>query len=1016
MPETISKMQPDRTLYVASFSPMSAIGTIHHASPSGLQLSGRFNAITDNVIMEWNRDNDFEHPQLRYLPDGDFSGLTLSYDVAYSGLADIASPIFPYADFPYLNIYAGAPESEYQVPLKNYATVATGSANLPASATITLTGTMTNNDAVAVLFFGEAYWHTVASINPADVVNDLVTQINASSTTMTAAAGSGPGDLTLTTQRLGNDANLIRGYTLVLGHATQATGTVNFSGTPTVGDQASITIAPRVGASFTTTYTAVSGDSTASMAQNLAAAINANSSNPATGAAAFWSGTTITLAAKELGAVGNLVTFSAVGTGGVAATPNSTTHLSGGLDHAVPTESWTPSSFQCTGGQSPVWHIVLPFDSLADISSRGIPASQIRKMQWTFAPPLPDSQPFAFQEWSAQFSNWTLAGTGTTLLKRADPGLRFEDDAAEVHRSGSWSRVAGQYSGGGYSASGAGGDYLELTYHSPYTHDLYAGVFKDNFSGIALVTIDGTAAANQDLYAGPYNNYRARVKLATGLAPGMHTVRFTVSGAKNTASSGWNCNFDFFEAVAPGDWSTPLVVVTDVGFATDFDTAQALGLSPQRLLWGMKSLGIQGEVNHFVGIGQFAERSRQGGSFPQRVYSFSGSTTPNDQIFLHFGTAAAGHFVQNGDTLNTIVQALAFEINELFNAVVASYSGSVLTVTARDPSFSLTTSEQVIGAGTEVISTSGSLSGGVVGTWQADPTISPVLNRATRDWHSDFTSTIAAAGMRVIYSYSTELTNAPAIFAQRYPDGTEVVTANASIQTTFRPETLAYWQQVYLATAQLMAAAGVTPALQFGEVQWWYTPNSSGMAYYDSYTTSQFQAINGRPLHVFLTNNDDPTAWPVDAAFLRNQLDLHTAAIKSYVRASYPSAQFEVLWPMDANDPLTRRLNYYVNLPAGWTPAHFDSFKSEAFGYTSTDHDMTKANTAIRFPIDTQAFPAASSHHIVGIFGYPWPWERVLVLARRAGLGGITLWAYDEFCLFGLPAPLPMEERRAQFE
>src|SRR5437870_592764 len=84
MSETISKMQPNRTLYVASFSPHSAIGTIHHASASAFSLSGRFNGLTDNVILEWNRDNDFEHPQLRWLPDGNFSGLTLSYDFAHS--------------------------------------------------------------------------------------------------------------------------------------------------------------------------------------------------------------------------------------------------------------------------------------------------------------------------------------------------------------------------------------------------------------------------------------------------------------------------------------------------------------------------------------------------------------------------------------------------------------------------------------------------------------------------------------------------------------------------------------------------------------------------------------------------------------------------------------------------------------------------------------------------------------------------------------------------------------------
>src|SRR5258708_30106752 len=209
MSETISKTQPDRTLYVASFSPQSAIGTLHHASASAFSLSGRFNAITDNVILEWNRDNDFEHPQLRYLPDGDFTGLTLSYDYGHSGVADIASPIFPYIDFPYLNFYAGtgADESLYQVPLKNYATPAAGSSNLPASATVSLGGTLTNSDAVAVLFFGEAHWHTISATGVADAIADLVSQINTSSTTMNAAAGSAAGDLVLTTRRLSDDAN-----------------------------------------------------------------------------------------------------------------------------------------------------------------------------------------------------------------------------------------------------------------------------------------------------------------------------------------------------------------------------------------------------------------------------------------------------------------------------------------------------------------------------------------------------------------------------------------------------------------------------------------------------------------------------------------------------------------------------------------------------------------------------------------------------------------------------------------
>ncbi len=1013
MSEAITKLQPDRTLYVASFTPRSAIGAIHNATPTGFTISGRFNALNDNVILEWNRDNDFEHPDIRFLPDGDFPGLTLSYDYAHSGLADLASELFAYTDFPYLNVYAGSPESLYRVPLKNYATPVPGDSHDPASASVTLQGTLTESDAVSVLFFGEAYWHTVTAADTFDsVVADLASQINGSSATMTASS-SGPA-LALTTRRKGNDANLIRGYTVAVGHPTQATGDVQIGGTATAGDTASATITPVGSPAFTSSYTAVAGDSTSSVAQGLANAINSNPGNGSNGVTAFWSGSTITLAAKQLGSSGNSITYVASATGTLTASPTATTNLSGGVDETTPTESWSDATFHCAGGHSPSWHVVLPFASLVDVNGTPVPASSIRKLQWTFSPPLPDSSPFSFEEMTATFSNWTVSGAGLAL-KRGYPRLRFEDDGSEMKLSGSWTPQSGQYSKGGYSSSAIAGAYAELAYTLSYVHDLYLGTLRDTWSGIINVSVDGGPAAPLDLYSGPYQAYRARVRLASGLTPGAHTVRATVSGAKNPASNGWNFNFDFFEAAVPSDWEAPAQVYTDVGFATDFDTAHALALSPQRLAWGMHSLGIRGEVNHFVGIGQFAERLREDGSFPLRTYTFGGTTTPNDQIVLHFGDSSIGHFVQKGDTHATIARALAFKVNQIFTGIWASYTGSTLTVTVRVPSYSFTTSEEVLGAGTETITTSGTLTGGAEGTWRVDPNRSPKLNLATRRWHQDFASALAARGMTAIYAFSTELTDPPAPFAQRYPDGAEVLTGNPSTQTTFRPETLDYWKAVYLETAQLMNAAGATPALQFGEVQWWYFPNVAGMTYYDSYTTAQFQSQYGRPLHVFLTNNDDPNTWPEDSTFLRGQLQSHVDAIKAYVLASYPGAKFEILWPMDANDPPARRLNYVVNLPANWTPANFDTFKCEAFGYTGTDHDMTKAVTAIRFPMDQQGFPASRARHMVGVFGWPWPWERVLIHARRAAIVLTNFWAYDQFCFFALDLPLATEARRAQF-
>ena len=44
-----------------------------------LYSSGTWRQQFDWAVVEWNRDNVFEHPALRYLPDGNLSGLTLSY-------------------------------------------------------------------------------------------------------------------------------------------------------------------------------------------------------------------------------------------------------------------------------------------------------------------------------------------------------------------------------------------------------------------------------------------------------------------------------------------------------------------------------------------------------------------------------------------------------------------------------------------------------------------------------------------------------------------------------------------------------------------------------------------------------------------------------------------------------------------------------------------------------------------------------------------------------------------------
>ncbi len=115
----------------------------------------------------------------------------------------------------------------------------------------------------------------------------------------------------------------------------------------------------------------------------------------------------------------------------------------------------------------------------------------------------------------------------------------------------------------------------------------------------------------------------------------------------------------------------------------------------------------------------------------------------------------------------------------------------------------------------------------------------------------------------------------------------------------------------------LMLAGGLTPKLQFGEIRWWFQANASGMALYDADTQAAAQSALGRALATFHTPNDDPSANSyADANFLLTCLYNYVAAIQSYVLSQCAPAIFELLWPMDVNDPDNCKLLRYINLPS----------------------------------------------------------------------------------------------------
>ena len=306
------------------------------------------------------------------------------------------------------------------------------------------------------------------------------------------------------------------------------------------------------------------------------------------------------------------------------------------------------------------------------------------------------------------------------------------------------------------------------------------------------------------------------------------------------------------------------------------------------------------------------------------------------------------------------------------------------------------------------------------GNWYTDLTALPRLNRAVRDWTQSYFAALRGYGFDATASFSTELGNGDpstgAGIAQRYPDGTAVIVSTPALQTNFSPTTAAFWQQVYLDMANVMNAAGLTPYLQFGEVQWWYFPNVtvisgavSGMPFYDAFTTSTFETAFGRAMDVIASNTVDPTTVPDEAAFLPGLIGSYTAQIRAFVQATHPTCRFEVLYPPDTNNyALTKVINYPAT---DWTPANLNCLKTENFTFTG-NHNLDLSVQSMNSG-NIYGFPPGQRSHLVGVSDPETAWIKEARLAEGEGFESVVLFALDQICLVGYSLPLSRGLRRS---
>jgi hypothetical protein len=229
MSETLEKLTPDRDLQCYFFEP-SAIAALSSTSASGYTVSGTWRQQFDWAVIEWNRDNVFEHPAFRYLPDGDLSGLTLTYNETRENCIPMDSTLYPTVDWPNLRVWAnpGAGEVLYKIPLINYATAIAGS-YVSATVQFTLSGTVTAADYVGLVFLTEHYpYQMLVGDTLENAITNIVAGVNAFSATMTATQSGttitltyvGAGQ-TLANSTTGANGNLIGVYTYVSGAMTE---------------------------------------------------------------------------------------------------------------------------------------------------------------------------------------------------------------------------------------------------------------------------------------------------------------------------------------------------------------------------------------------------------------------------------------------------------------------------------------------------------------------------------------------------------------------------------------------------------------------------------------------------------------------------------------------------------------------------------------------------------------------------------------------------------------------------
>ncbi|MCC6389184.1 MAG: hypothetical protein IT167_01180 [Bryobacterales bacterium] len=649
-------------------------------------------------------------------------------------------------------------------------------------------------------------------------------------------------------------------------------------------------------------------------------------------------------------------------------------------------------------------------------------------------------------EWGCTISNITVTGDGN--LKVGGGAPRIEESDSRCAYTGYWEKYCydsgwpSQWWSTGHArrcAPSSAQDVRKVSLRYSYTqqHDLYLGTFLNIDCGKVSVSVDGGAPTTHDLFLSEYGGTTANIKLRAAVAAGTHTVEITAVFEKHASSTGYYFYFDYLWPLVPQDIPDAPQQYSDVSLALDFDTDHGYKKPPAWHLWQLQKLGFKGHADVYMGVFWNDKRRRVGATYPYASIAFSGTPSPGDTVSFSIGGTTISHAIGYGETLQQIVSHMRAAINGMFAGVWADDNfGTATTLRVQSKAPSWTYTGLAVSTPNSVTLTLTNQMGtpGTEGNWEMVDSVTPVMTEGARRWIRDLAGQFQTAGIKASFAFSMECYNPPAAMRAKYlsysggvvSPGADVYLQIPSHQMHFGTRVRNYLKQMYKECADQIAAAGAPVILQFGETQYWYFDNQAedpngGMAFYDQGTIDDFAAAKGHQIWQFRANNDDPAGDPAHqyetANFLRDRIWAYCQDAITYVRSYHPTAVFECLWPLDANqgkpspDPAYRRLLMHVNLPNEWKNISYGIkyFRCEGFDYDVWQKNTSLIRQVISFARTTLGRPTAECMFLTGLYGPPDP-----PMAQAYGmwlplkLYSFCFWAFDQFCLNSRPVPLPV--------